>query len=107
MMMPETTPIPNETAKILVQNPEMRNQISRPVRKYSPSSTAMEDASPTVKAGSRMCQAITQAHCRRDNRTGSSVMGQAVWTCQDLLFSRHGGWAALLIGIAHKAPAVR
>ena len=28
MMMPETTPIPNETANIRVQKPEMRNQIS-------------------------------------------------------------------------------
>ena len=24
-----------------------------------------------MNAGSRMCQAITQAHCRRDKRTGS------------------------------------
>src|SRR5262252_366701 len=41
MMMPETTPIPNETAKILVQNPELRNQISSRVSRYSPSRTAM------------------------------------------------------------------
>ena len=27
MIIPETTPIPNETANILVQNPDMRNQI--------------------------------------------------------------------------------
>ena len=33
MMMPDTTPMPNETAKILVQKLEMRNQISRPVKK--------------------------------------------------------------------------
>ena len=33
MMMPETTPIPNETAKILIQNPEMRNQISSRVKR--------------------------------------------------------------------------
>ena len=74
MMTPETTPIPKETAKILVQNPEMRIQMFRPVKKYRPSSTAIYDASPIVKAGSRMCQAITQAHCKRDSRTGSSVM---------------------------------
>jgi hypothetical protein len=60
--------MPKETAKILVQNPEMRNQISRPIRKYKPSRTAMYDASPTVNAGSRMCQAITQAHCKRDSK---------------------------------------
>src|SRR5215470_1886919 len=29
---------------------------------------------PTVKAGNRMCQPITQANCRRDNRTGSRSM---------------------------------
>ena len=33
MMTPETTPIPNETANIRVQKPEMRNQISRPVKR--------------------------------------------------------------------------
>src|SRR5215471_8588638 len=29
---------------------------------------------PTVKAGNRMCQPITQANCRRDSRTGSRSM---------------------------------
>src|SRR5579883_213366 len=74
MITPETTPIPKETAKILVQKPEIRNQIGCLVKKYRASNTAMYEASPTVKAGSRMCQAITQAHCRRDSRTGSSAI---------------------------------
>src|SRR5262249_52553145 len=29
---------------------------------------------PTVKAGNRICQPITQANCRRDSRTGSRSM---------------------------------
>jgi len=33
MIIPETTPIPKETANILVQKPDIRNQISRPVKK--------------------------------------------------------------------------
>ena len=33
MIIPETTPIPKETAKIFVQKPEIRNQSSRPVKK--------------------------------------------------------------------------
>ena len=33
MMMPDTTPMPNDTAKIFVQNPESRNQIGRSVKK--------------------------------------------------------------------------
>ena len=31
----------------------------------------MKAASPTVKAGSRMCQPMTQANCNRDRKTGS------------------------------------
>src|SRR4051812_25063051 len=36
-----------------------------------PSSTVMKDASPTVNAGSRMCQAMTQTNCRRERRSAS------------------------------------
>ena len=62
MMMPDTTPMAKDTAKMRVKNREMRNQCSAPVKKNRPSSTAMKEARPTVKAGSRMCQPITQAH---------------------------------------------
>ena len=31
----------------------------------------MNAAAPTVNAGSRMCQPITQANCNRDRKTGS------------------------------------
>ena len=33
MMMPETTPMPNDTAKMRVQKPDIRNQISFLVKK--------------------------------------------------------------------------
>jgi hypothetical protein len=74
MMMPVTTPMAKETAKMRIQKREMRSQISSRWKKYSPSNTAMKEASPTVKAGSRMCQPITQAHCRRDRNSGSKCM---------------------------------
>src|SRR5581483_1753322 len=34
----------------------------------------MYEAMPTVKAGSTMCQPMTQANCRRDRISGSSVI---------------------------------
>jgi hypothetical protein len=33
IVMPDTTPMPNETANSLVQKPESRNQIGRSVKK--------------------------------------------------------------------------
>ncbi len=71
MTIPVTTPMPNETAKMRVQKPKIRNQISRPVKKCSLSSTAMNEARPTVKAGSKMCQPMIQAHCKQDRNNGS------------------------------------
>jgi hypothetical protein len=35
----------------------------------------MKEASPIVNAGSRMCQPITQANCRRERISGSSLIG--------------------------------
>src|ERR1041384_1323230 len=37
----------------------------------------MNQDSPIVKAGSRICQAMTQANCSRDNRTGSRLILRA------------------------------
>src|SRR5215475_2516999 len=76
MTSPVTTPMPNAMAKILVQNVEMRAYSSRPVAKLKPSTTAMKDAHPTVNAGSRMCQATTQANWMRDNSTGSKCIAE-------------------------------
>src|SRR5690348_10117972 len=74
MMMPVTTPIANDTEKMRIQKRETRSHISSRVKTYRPSSTAIYDARPTVNAGSRMCQPITQAHCMRDRMTGSRCM---------------------------------
>ena len=41
------------------------------VKKLRPSSIAMNAANPTVMAGNRMCQPMTQANCNRDRNTGS------------------------------------
>jgi len=71
--MPETTRMPNDTAKALSQNVDRRRQASRRVTMYSPSSTAMYDASPTVNAGRRMCSATTQKNWMRESRTASSA----------------------------------
>src|ERR1700687_1993303 len=73
--MPDTTPMPKATEKILIQNAEIRNSTSRPVTRCAPSITAMKEASPMVNAGSRMCQPITQKNCRRERISGSSVIG--------------------------------
>ena len=52
--MPETTPIANDTAKILVQKRARRCRCSRPVSRQRTSSVAMNAASPMVKLGKMM-----------------------------------------------------
>src|SRR5262249_49856465 len=37
----------------------------------------MKEASPTVKAGRRMCQPMTQANCKRDKMTGSKSIARS------------------------------
>ena len=72
MTMPETTPMPNDTAKTLSQNLDRRRYTDCPVVRCRPSSTAIYAASPTVNAGSRMCSAMTQKNCSRESSTASS-----------------------------------
>src|SRR3954451_17384241 len=71
MTMPETTPMPKEIAKILVQNPEILKYASRPVARYSPSRTTIQLARPIVKAGNRMWKEIINANWIRDRKSGS------------------------------------
>ena len=52
--MPETTPMPKEMAKILVQNSDRLRKSAFPVASHRASSTAIQQASPTVKEGNRM-----------------------------------------------------
>src|SRR5262245_18191895 len=64
--------MPNETAKILIQNAEIRRYTRRPVARCRPSRTAMYEASPIVNAGSRKWNATTNANCRRERKSGST-----------------------------------
>src|SRR6516162_9675040 len=73
MVMPDTTPMPKETAKIRVQKFDSRKYRSRRVKRYKPSSTAMKEARPTVNAGNRMCQAITHTNCKRERNRAPAV----------------------------------
>src|SRR3954451_20872031 len=76
MTMPETTPMPKEIAKILVQNPEILKYASRPVARYSPSRTTIQLARPIVKAGNRMWKETMNANWIRDRKSGSySITG--------------------------------
>ena len=75
MTIPETTPMPKDTAKILIQKLEMRRKTGFRVTKCSPSSTAMYDARPMVNAGNRKWNATTKANCNRDSRTASGSVG--------------------------------
>ena len=58
--MPETTPMANDTAKILVQKRARRWRCSRPVNRQRTSSVAMKAASPMVKLGKMMWKVIVK-----------------------------------------------
>jgi hypothetical protein len=75
--MPETTPMPNETAKILVQNRARRWRCSPPVTIQRTSSVAMKADSPMVKLGKMMWNVTVKANWRRASRTGSKSIGHA------------------------------
>src|SRR5262252_1674169 len=69
--MPDTTPMANETAKILVQKRARRCRCSRPVAIQRTSSVAMNADSPMVKLGKMMWNMTVKANCSRASRTGS------------------------------------
>jgi TRAP transporter TAXI family solute receptor len=70
-MIPDTTPIANATAKILVQKRASRAKCSRPVRSHRISSVAMNAASPMVKPGKTMWKLIVNANCSRASSRAS------------------------------------
>src|SRR6266853_3424994 len=74
MTMPDTTPMPNDTAKILIQKFEILRKTALPVARCSPSSTAIYEASPIVKAGSRKWNTTTKANCKRERTSASRFM---------------------------------
>ena len=54
MTMPDTTPIPNDTAKTLSQKSNTRRYVGLPVAKCTPSINASHAASPIVNDGKMM-----------------------------------------------------
>ena len=68
--MPVTTPMPNDTAKIL--QPEIEDApVQRvPVASRAPSIVASQAASPMVKAGKMMWKLIENANWIRDKSSG-------------------------------------
>src|SRR5688572_2339420 len=72
MTMPDTTPMPNDTANILVQKKNRsRHSVSR-VRSQRHSTKASQLARPIVKAGNRMWNEITKPNWIRDSSRAST-----------------------------------
>src|SRR5246127_2535549 len=69
MTIPETTPSPNATPKILSQNSKTRRYAGRPVHRCSASSTVSHAASPIVKDGKMMWNETVNANCNRDSKS--------------------------------------
>src|SRR6516165_4854543 len=75
MTIPETTPSPNATPKILSQNSKTRRYAGRPVHRCSASSTVSHAASPIVKDGKMMWNETVNANCNRDRRSAVRSIG--------------------------------
>src|SRR5687768_4294002 len=103
--MPEATPIPNDTANRRSQNFDRRRKTGLPVKKYAPSSTAIYEARPTVNAGSRICSAITQANCNRDNSSASSMAAASLTT--SLSCRTSGRYSSAVIVCCRTDPRAR
>ena len=79
MTMPDTTPIPNETAKTLSQKSNTRRYTGLPVAKDMPSIVASQAASPIVNAGKMMWNVMTNANWIRDSKTTSRSIDFPPW----------------------------
>ena len=71
MTMPDTTPIPNDTAKTLSQKSNRRRYNALPVAKCTPSIVASQAASPIVNDGKMMWNEIVNANWMRESSRGS------------------------------------
>src|ERR1700746_1899581 len=74
MTIPETTPSPNATPKILSQNSNTTRYAGRPVARCSASRTVSHAASPIVKDGKMMWNEIVNANWMRESRRAVSSM---------------------------------
>src|SRR5580704_11970173 len=72
--MPETTPSPKATPKILSQNSKMMRYAGRPVARYSASMVVSHAANPIVKEGNTMWNETVKANCSRDNSNADKLI---------------------------------
>src|SRR6516165_10540235 len=75
MTIPETTPRPNATPKILSQNSKTRRYVGRPVHRCRASRTVSHAASPIVKDGKMMWNATVDPNWIRDSRSAVRSIG--------------------------------
>src|SRR5271169_6228516 len=90
MTIPETTPSPNVTPKILSQNSNTRRYAARSVHRCSASSTVSHAASPIVKDGKMIWNETVNANCSRDSRSAvRSIRISSLLSCDPLRMGEH------------------
>ncbi|GJE44508.1 hypothetical protein AEGHOMDF_3696 [Methylobacterium soli] len=72
--MPDTTPRPKETAKIFTQNRYRFRYIGSPVQSHCASRRARKLASPMVKDGKMMWNAMVKPNWMRESSSASTSM---------------------------------
>src|ERR1700730_11432118 len=77
MTIPETTPSPNATPKILSQNSNTRRYVGRPVHRCSASRTVSHAANPIEKDGKMIWKEMVNANCSRDRRSAVRSIGNS------------------------------
>src|SRR6516165_11124192 len=104
MTIPETTPSPNATPKILSQNSKTRRYAGRPVHRCSASSTVSHAASPIEKDGKMMWNETVNANCSRDRRSAVRSIGiSSPVSCDPLGVGEH--LEPVVAGDAHQRQA--
>ena len=90
MTMPETTPSPKATPKILSQNSKTRRYTERPVHRCRASSTVSHAASPIVNDGKMMWKATVDPNWIRDSRSAVKSIGvSSPVSCDPLGMGEH------------------
>src|ERR1700752_2675457 len=90
MTIPDTTPSPNATPKILSQNSKTRRYAGRPVHRSRASSTVSHAASPIVNDGKMMWKDTVNANWSRDRRSAvRSISLSSPVSCDPLGVGEH------------------
>src|ERR1700730_15658405 len=90
MTIPETTPSPNATPKILSQNSNTRRYVGRPVHRCSAARTVSHAANPIEKDGKMMWKEMVNANCSRDRRSAVRSIGiSSPGSCDPLGMGEH------------------